>query len=1079
MRILLLAALLTLPAIGQEGAPSPNLVANPNLSEGVYGPSRWGLNRADARHVDWYQSPDGKEFALRLQGNGEDWAGATSQAVPAKPGEKLTVAAWIRSDAQASDRDRLFVRFFGETGFCGQQGPPIPAGATDWRLVSGTVTVPDGAGRADVSLQIWSAGTVWLHSAGLFRGDRVPAGALPQPQAKEYVPVELPRGKPADADANGLPDVLEQALEITPADAARSTRLTRPRNTSFQTPTGYREDNDLKVDIVIVAGNGEQDLHSWRDFGYEPHCMGGFRDGPAYVEKNPGEPQMDAAGTALTCGPGSYYLVPTAQRRQIMAKYFADAIRHGSRAACPEEPEFFSRAGYSPAFKAEWQQAYGEPWQDQTSSVDARLKSERLKASLEQQLLSDIYRAAREADPQAKRFLLAHSPLNYTSWGITFAHCAMLRTGLVDEMVAQVWTGTARSAVTHQGRTAERTFENGFLEYSSSWNLVRGMNVPVWFLMDPLEDNPDRTMADYHDNYERTLAASLMFPEVTRFEVMPWPTRIFGRVPDDFATEITSVIRVLTDMAGVSPLRNGEGPGVRQTEWDCGTQGIATFLADSAMWQRGAPGTSDMDDVYGLCLPLLMRGIPAQIAHLDRVTDPGYLSPYHTLLLSYDAMKPQSAAINEALAEWVRDGGSLLVCGGDDAYCEAKEWWRQAGFHGPTEHLLSLIGFETKGRRLSEGAEAAWKVVAETGYRGRMLENRKVEEIDLTPFLRDSDAAYVKLEDTLPEDGWGPLISGLEIEGTRGGKPVKESVAPGAPRETELIYQDQGSKLTDANPPARFADARWFVVYRLPFDRGTRATLRIDIGNQYRILASGTAPDRVRAFRRGSWPGSRDLWTVPVNQRLVTYDASGAEVLLSDGKDALLQEKRVGKGRVLQCGLPGRYFTASEAADRQMRALAERLVRAAGQRYVEKPYLKLRRGPYVIAKTFDGTLSIPGRYVDVLEPDLPVVSDVSLAPDRVAVLKAAPPDDRPAILHCSSCVEWSSDEPSRTRLIVSDALGIKGSCRVATGGRSLAEVRATSTTGERIDVSTHADADTLLLRYDNQPSGIGVDIRWR
>jgi hypothetical protein len=272
---------------------------------------------------------------------------------------------------------------------------------------------------------------------------------------------------------------------------------------------------------------------------------------------------MDAAGTALTCGPGSYYLVPTAQRRQTMATYFADAIRRGSRAACPEEPEFFSRAGYSPAFKAEWQQAHGEPWQDQTSSVDARLKSERLKAGLEQQLLTDIYQAARQADPQAKRFLLAHSPLNYTAWGITFAHCAMLRTGLVDEMVAQVWTGTARSAVTHQGRTAERTFENGFLEYSSSWNLARGLNVRVWFLMDPLEDNPDRSMADYHDNYERTLAASLMFPEVTRFEVMPWPTRIFGRVPDDFATEITSVIRVLTDMAGVSPLRNGEGPGVR------------------------------------------------------------------------------------------------------------------------------------------------------------------------------------------------------------------------------------------------------------------------------------------------------------------------------------------------------------------------------------------------------------------------------------------------------------------------------------------------------------------------------------
>ena len=68
--------------------------------------------------------------------------------------------------------------------------------------------------------------------------------------------------------------------------------------------------------------------------------------------------------------------------------------------------------------------------------------------------------------------------------------------------------------------------------------------------MDPVEDNPSRTMEDYLGNYERTLAASLMFPEVDRFEVMPWPTRIFGRVPDDFATLGTSATFAVTDPSG-------------------------------------------------------------------------------------------------------------------------------------------------------------------------------------------------------------------------------------------------------------------------------------------------------------------------------------------------------------------------------------------------------------------------------------------------------------------------------------------------------------------------------------------------
>jgi hypothetical protein len=1060
--------LLLTPVTGQESPMAANLVVNPRLSVGVHGPSFWALNRSADNRVDWCASADGKEFALRLQGSGADWAGASSQAVAVTPGGKLTVVAWLRSDVNANESDRLFVRLFGETGFMGQEGPPVPGGLADWKLVSQTVVVPEGARQADVSLQIRSTGVVWLHSAGLFRGDAAPMGTLPAPAATEFAPLQLPRGRPADDDANGLPDVLERALGITAADKARSARLTRPRNTSFQTPTGYREDNDLKVDIVIVAGNNADDLRSWRDFGYTVHCMGGFRAGEDYVARNPGEVQTDSAGHRLDCGPGSYYMVPTAQRRRINAEYYAQSVGNGARAVCPEEPEFFNRAGYSEAFKAEWQAAYGEPWQDPTSSVDARLKAERLKAQLEQQLLTDIYTAARETDPQVTRFLLAHSPLNYSAWGITFAHCAMLRTGLVDEMVAQVWTGTARSAVTHRGRTAERTFENGFLEYSSAYNLVRGLDIPIWFLMDPLEDNPNRTMEDYLHNYERTLGAALMFPEVTRYEVMPWPTRIFGRVPEDFATVITSVVRALGEMAPPA-----------EAEWDSGTRGIATFIADSAGFQRGLPGASDMDDLYGLCLPLLMQGLPVQIAHLDRVTDPGYLDPYHTLLLSHDAMKPQSAATNEALAAWVRRGGSLMVFGGEDAYCAADEWWRKAGFHGPTEHLLSLCGLRVDERRVvSAEAEEKWQIVAQTDYAGRNLGNRKTEVVDLSPFLAAGEAVHVKFEDTLKGDGWGPSIFRFELAGTQNGKPVQETVLPGSPREAELIYRDDGSALTPGDPPARFTDATRSIIYRLAFDRGTRATLRVDLGNQYRISATTAPPRLTRAFTGADGLGPADLWALPATESFVTYAESGGTALLADGADALVLEQRVGKGRLAFCGLPGRHFTASEEGDRRLRALVRHLVESSGREYVEQPHMVLRRGEYLVAKTFDGDLRLPGRYLNILQATLPVVEGVELGPDRLAVLKVVEPGDRPRVLHCSSCIEWKSEEPGRVRLIVSDALGVRGACRLWTGGRPATETRSLSATGEAVDLSVEREGETLLLRYEDQPNGIAIELRF-
>lgn len=1050
-----------------------NLVRDADLSEGVFGPAYWSLTEPAGTRIEWFQcAASGGGYALQLFGSGQGWAGATSQRVSVKPGERLAVAAWVRTDDRASEADHLFVRFFSGGRFVGQTGPAVPTGAAVWRLIEGQVTVPDQVDTADVSLQVWSAGTVWLHSAALWRPGVAAAALLPQPTCDDFSPVDLPHGKPEDADGNGLPDLLERALGITLEENAQSARLTRGKTTSLQTPTGYREDNDLKVDVVIVASNEAKRIRSWQAFGYEAHCMAGFRDGPAYVREHPDEPQMDAGGTQLTCGPGSYYLVPTANRRRIMAEHFAEAVRNGAQAVCPEEPEFFNRAGYSEALKREWQAAYGEPWQDPASSADARLKAERLKARLEHQLLADIYRAAREVDPAIPRFLLAHSPLNYTAWGITFAHCNMIDSGLVDQMVAQVWTGTARTPIPHCGKQAQRTFENAFLEYTSCHNLVRGTDVPVWFLMDPVEDNPDRTMEDYRDNYERTLAASLLFPEVTRFEVMPWPTRIFGRVPDEFATEITSVINVLSDMQNQ-----------RTMEWDCGTRGLATFIADSAMWQRGAPAPSDMADVYGLVTPLLMRGVPVQVAHLDRVTDKDYLAPYHTLLLSYDAMKPATPAVNRALATWVRRGGSLLVCGGDDAYCEAREWWKEAGFHGPTEHLLSLLGMDTRQRRVVSRPEGqdVWQTVARTDYASRNLENQTVEEVDLSPFLADGDAVYVRFDDTLKEDGWGPLITRIELQGTREGQAWSATITPGTDREAEFIYYDDNTALTEGDPPARFADGHRSIVYRFPFDRGSRATMRVEIGNQYWISASSVAPNRARTFRPGDRGRGLDRWELPMAQAFVTYDGSGADVLLGDDQDALVLEKGLGKGRVVVCGLPPRYFAGSEAGDRHLRALARRLVIAAGHRYVEKPYIRLRRGDYVIAKTFDGELRIGGTYVDVLKPDVPVVDDVRLGPDELTVLKAVPPRDAksPRLLHSSSCVEWKSEEADRTRLIVSGPLGVKGVCRIATGGRELAKINAVAATERSADVQATAAEDSALLTYENLPNGMAIDIKWR
>ena len=97
-----------------------------------------------------------------------------------------------------------------------------------------------------------------------------------------------------------------------------------------------------------------------------------------------------------------------------------------------------------------------------------------------------------------------------------------------DGYIVQVWTGTARTPNFYNGVTKQRTFETAFLEYGALQNIARSSGKSIWYLNDPIEDNPDHSWVDYRTNWESTLTASLLQPGVARYEIHPWPERIFG-----------------------------------------------------------------------------------------------------------------------------------------------------------------------------------------------------------------------------------------------------------------------------------------------------------------------------------------------------------------------------------------------------------------------------------------------------------------------------------------------------------------------------------------------------------------------
>jgi len=245
-----------------------------------------------------------------------------------------------------------------------------------------------------------------------------------------------------------------------------------------------------------------------------------------------------------------------------------------------EEPEYWAAAGHEECFRREWRAYFGEEWRPPASSVDAQYRSARLKAVLFQRTVHDVVEAihawGRAHGRDVRGYVPTHSLLNYAQSRIVSPQSALVEAG-ADGYVAQVWTGTARLPNVLEGRRQERTFETAFLEYASLQNLARAAGRPLWYLADPVEDDPHRSWADYRGSWEATIVAALMQPGAERFEVMPWPDRVFslsypatendgdavdGRVPipKSYETELQTVTHALREMKGLPVTFDGRWP---------------------------------------------------------------------------------------------------------------------------------------------------------------------------------------------------------------------------------------------------------------------------------------------------------------------------------------------------------------------------------------------------------------------------------------------------------------------------------------------------------------------------------------
>ncbi len=523
------------------------------------------------------------------------------------------------------------------------------------------------------------------------------------------------------------------------SDAELAKRRAEERLT-FQSGDPWTPRINVNADAAMVYGIGPKMpglVTSWRDHGYIVDLMtgvawGGYQDyldGKFDGTNHWDQAQTDVDGKHIIHGgnPMVPYISPGEDYGRYLSSGVKRALDDGVEAVFLEEPEFWARSGWSGSFKQQWQAYYGEPWQAPNSSPDAQYRASKLKYFLYRRALAQVFDYVSAYGKERGRtipcYVATHSLINYATWRIVSPESSLIGVG-AQGYIAQVWTGTARTPNVYNGERKERTFETAFLEYGSMQNLVRASGRRIWYLNDPVADSPNNTWDDYRSHWQSTLTASLLMPEVSSYEIMPWPQRVFTGlhpateqdaeklrqgssvvptgasrgtpapklsvpmkgIPKDYETELQTVIAALGDM---------KQPDVR---WQfAGTRHVGILVSDTMMFERADPQPSDqyLGSFYGLALPLVLRGVPVEPVQIESSGAPGFLSRYRLLFLTYEGQKPPTPAFHAALAAWVRAGGALVVVDNDDdPYNSVREWWNTApnAFATPRQHLFAQLG---------------------------------------------------------------------------------------------------------------------------------------------------------------------------------------------------------------------------------------------------------------------------------------------------------------------------------------------------------------------------------------------------
>lgn len=200
-------------------------------------------------------------------------------------------------------------------------------------------------------------------------------------------------------------------------------------------------------------------------------------------------------------------------------------------------------------------------------------------------------------------------------------------------------------------------------------------------------------------------------------------------------------------------------------------------------------------------------------------------------------------------------------------------------------------------------------------------------------------------------------------------------------------------------------------------------------------------------------------------------------------------DRQVGKGWVLRRLISARELGRRKTAqETYLPLLKQAWSKTGSSRELETPgYLCVKRGPFVIARAGREALKLPGVFVNAVDPQFALVTDVELKPgasgvyrDVTDVLGAGNDKARkPQVLHTTHRLIEERSERNRLRVVIRGPLETPGLVRLFTAGRKLASLTARDSGGNEREVSWTEQDQTILAHFPNEPAGLVVEAAWR